>query len=118
MDPSSSLYWHVCVPCFSIGPFCDGLECKFNNDFVVVNLLLQISPCALKSPVEFHLLVRFTPGETLWLLDVELFRDLYGCVGCGARCGAGVARGEGDGAGDSDDDDAGESDCNDPVDWC
>lgn len=68
----------MCVPCFNIGPFCDGLEYKFSNDFVVVNLLLDVSPWALKSPVEFHLFVRLllAPGDGLWLLDVELFRDL------------------------------------------
>lgn len=42
-------------------------------------LLLAIRPCALKSPVEFHLFVRF-PGEALWLLEVELLRDLLHCT--------------------------------------
>lgn len=66
MEPSSSLYWQVCVPCLRIGPLCGDLEYKFNKDFVVVNLMLGMSPCALKSPVELQRLVRlFPPG--LWL---------------------------------------------------
>lgn len=41
------------------------------------NLLLGNKPCALKSPVEFHRLVKLLPpGDALWLLDVELLRDL------------------------------------------
>lgn len=72
----------------------------------------------MKSPVELQRFVRFTPGDTLSLLEVELFRDLYGCDACGTWSGAGVARGEGEGAGERDDEDAGESDCREPVDWC
>lgn len=50
-------------------------DCKPFSQFRT-NLLLLVRPWALKSPVEFHRLVRLTPGEALWLLEVELFRDL------------------------------------------